>query len=265
MTGRKVGLIIIAVLGAVLLGAMVFLFVQRRSLSQTPVTNVPVVTPTENNASQTADDGCETKTGEERDGCYISTAASGKDLRLCEQVSDTSKQAECKRFVTVSLAVDRRDTALCATLTATDEQTACENRVFIAVAGVSGCDAFFDTQKERCRTTQILLTAKSVADCAQIADETLRERCTADLAATSGSHAIDRDGDGLPDFAETTVYRTNPTKKDTDGDTLSDYDEVYTYRTSPLKKDTDGDGFDDNIEIAKGFNPNGPGPAPKKR
>ncbi len=266
MNGRKVGIIIVAALGTILLGVMVFLFVQRRSATPVTITNVPVVTPTQNDGTpQGSGDACETKTGEEHDGCYISTAASGKDLSLCEKISDVAKQEECRRFVTVSLATGRHDTALCTTLALVDQQKACENRVFVGVAGVAGCDAFSDTQKERCRKMQILLTARSAADCEQLSDDATKQRCVNGLQTVPGSHAIDRDGDGLSDFAETTVYHSNPTKKDTDGDTVSDYDEVYKYRTSPIKKDTDGDGFDDNVEIQKGFNPNGPGPAPAKR
>ncbi|MBP9748603.1 hypothetical protein KBD18_00195, partial [Patescibacteria group bacterium] len=146
-----------------------------------------------------------------------------------------------------------------------DQQTACENRVFVGVAGVAGCDAFSETQKERCRTTQILLTARSTADCEQLSEDAAKQRCVDGLQSVPGSHAIDRDGDGLSDFAETTLYQSNPTKKDTDGDTVSDYDEVYQYDSSPIKKDTDGDGFADNVEIQKGFNPHGPGLAPVKR
>lgn len=47
-------------------------------------------------------------------------------------------------------------------------------------------------------------------------------------------------------------------KKDTDGDGLSDYDERKVYRTSPYLRDSDSDGEPDNIEIAKGTDPNCP-------
>ncbi len=43
--------------------------------------------------------------------------------------------------------------------------------------------------------------------------------------------------------------------KDSDKDGVSDYDEVSIYRTDPLKGDTDGDGFIDGVEILSGFNP----------
>jgi hypothetical protein len=42
---------------------------------------------------------------------------------------------------------------------------------------------------------------------------------------------------------------------DTDSDGISDFDEIYLYRTNPNLPDTDGDGFADGIEIMRGFNP----------
>jgi hypothetical protein len=42
---------------------------------------------------------------------------------------------------------------------------------------------------------------------------------------------------------------------DSDNDGISDYDEVNLYRTNPNDPDTDGDGFVDGIEIIRGFDP----------
>ena len=43
--------------------------------------------------------------------------------------------------------------------------------------------------------------------------------------------------------------------KDTDGDGITDFDETNLYKTNPNSPDTDGDGIIDGIEITKGFNP----------
>lgn len=48
-------------------------------------------------------------------------------------------------------------------------------------------------------------------------------------------------------------------KQDTDQDGLSDYDEIVLYKSNPNKKDTDGDGFSDKDEVDAGYNPAGPG------
>ncbi len=70
--------------------------------------------------------------------------------------------------------------------------------------------------------------------------------------------ATDQDLDGIPD-SEEAKYGTSVTSSDTDGDGLSDYQEVFIYKTNPVKADTDGDGFSDGYEVRHGLNPNGTG------
>ncbi len=100
----------------------------------------------------------------------------------------------------------------------------------------------------------------------------------------------DRDGDGLFDNDETSVYSTNPDVADTDrdgtsdgeevfygsnpavadatqrpdsdGDGLFDKDETDVYGTSPDKADTDGDNISDGQEVADGTDPKGAPAAP---
>lgn len=42
---------------------------------------------------------------------------------------------------------------------------------------------------------------------------------------------------------------------DTDGDGIPDFDEINLYKTNPNEPDTDGDGFADGVEIVRGFDP----------
>jgi hypothetical protein len=104
--------------------------------------------------------------------------------------------------------------------------------------------------------------------------------------------ASDTDGDGLSDYVEAAVLRTDPLTPDTGGsgtsdgdgdfdddglanidevgnglnplladsdfDGLNDYDETNTYRTDPVGSDTDGDGAGDGWEIEHGFDPLAP-------
>ncbi|MCA9360336.1 hypothetical protein KC730_00420, partial [Candidatus Kaiserbacteria bacterium] len=44
--------------------------------------------------------------------------------------------------------------------------------------------------------------------------------------------------------------------RDIDGDGVSDFDEIYIYKTNPNLVDTDNDGFNDGVEIIQGFDPN---------
>lgn len=61
----------------------------------------------------------------------------------------------------------------------------------------------------------------------------------------------DPDNDGL-DNDEERELGTNPYEADTDGDGLSDYDEVKVHKTDPFKRDTDSDGLTDREEIDLG-------------
>jgi len=95
---------------------------------------------------------------------------------------------------------------------------------------------------------------------------------------------IDSDGDGVNDFDETSLYKTDPAKTDTDGDGFLDKEELIkgysphnpervklekndldkdglsdrmelNFHTDLSNPDTDSDGFKDGDEIKFGFNP----------
>ncbi|NCC53301.1 MAG: hypothetical protein EOM20_19105 [Spartobacteria bacterium] len=63
------------------------------------------------------------------------------------------------------------------------------------------------------------------------------------------SSAADTDGDGLTDWNEVYVHRTDPTQSDTDSDGLPDGDEITVRGTDPLDPDTDSDGLSDGDEV----------------
>jgi len=56
---------------------------------------------------------------------------------------------------------------------------------------------------------------------------------------------IDSDGDGLSDYIEKNITKTDPKLKDTDSDGLSDGEEIMITNTNPLLKDTDSNGIND--------------------
>ncbi|HEX9664779.1 MAG TPA: hypothetical protein VGA49_03050 [Patescibacteria group bacterium] len=65
---------------------------------------------------------------------------------------------------------------------------------------------------------------------------------------------VDSDRDGLTDEEEKELG-TDLNNPDTDGDGLTDFEEVRVYKTDPLNPDTDGDGFLDGDEVQAGFDP----------
>jgi hypothetical protein len=48
---------------------------------------------------------------------------------------------------------------------------------------------------------------------------------------------------------------SNDPNKDSDNDGLKDWQEIQLYRTDPCKADTDGDGYTDGEEVASGYDP----------
>lgn len=73
---------------------------------------------------------------------------------------------------------------------------------------------------------------------------------------------IDTDGDGLSNKDEK-KFNTSLTHRDSDSDGLLDYEEIMIYKTNPLISDSDGDGNSDIAEIKNKQNPNGEGPLPE--
>jgi hypothetical protein len=59
---------------------------------------------------------------------------------------------------------------------------------------------------------------------------------------------VDSDGDGLSDYIEKNITKTDPKLKDTDSDGLSDGEEIMITNTDPLLKDTDSNGINDGDE-----------------
>ena len=68
---------------------------------------------------------------------------------------------------------------------------------------------------------------------------------------------IDSDNDGLTNIEEIN-YSSNPLMADSDEDGLNDYNEIKIYLTDATLEDSDGDGLNDGDESILGFNPNLP-------
>ncbi len=77
--------------------------------------------------------------------------------------------------------------------------------------------------------------------------------------AVDNTKSTDADLDGLTDSEETKLG-TDPHKLDTDGDGLSDYAEVNVYKSNPLKASTRGDGTTDGWKVKHRLDPVTGGP-----
>jgi uncharacterized repeat protein (TIGR01451 family) len=78
-----------------------------------------------------------------------------------------------------------------------------------------------------------------------------------EFANGTAADSADSDADGLNDFQELVVYRTNARSdtSDADADGLLDQVEVLTYHSDPNVTDSDHDGLADGTEVTNGTNP----------
>jgi len=76
----------------------------------------------------------------------------------------------------------------------------------------------------------------------------------ADAKLAKQLQKTDKDLDGLSDEQEKRLG-LNPNSIDTDGDGLFDYQEINLYKTDPKNGDTDGDGMADGSEVIRGRDP----------
>ena len=67
---------------------------------------------------------------------------------------------------------------------------------------------------------------------------------------------VDSDGDGIPDFIELYVTRTDRYKWDSAGTSLGDFARMFIYGLSLTNRDSNADGMDDDEAILGGLNPN---------
>ncbi|HPM77357.1 MAG TPA: OmpA family protein [bacterium] len=79
--------------------------------------------------------------------------------------------------------------------------------------------------------------------------EVAREHATLSTMVGADSRKDDSDRDGLTNYDETHLYKTDPADPDSDGDGLSDGIEVKQYGTDPTLDDSDGDGLSDAAEV----------------
>ena len=84
--------------------------------------------------------------------------------------------------------------------------------------------------------------------------ESLVELTSFAIGGGTITQATDYDGDGLEDYRELLIYKTNWQYPDTDQDGLNDSEEI-SIGTDPTRDDTDGDGLKDGWEVQYGFDP----------
>ena len=97
-------------------------------------------------------------------------------------------------------------------------------------------------------------SGKTISKEVSVVDVNTNSNALAGLEPREESNNGDSDKDGLLDTLESEL-KTNVKKSDTDSDGLSDYYEVNVSKTDSLKNDSDSDGLFDGDELDLGLNP----------
>lgn len=111
--------------------------------------------------------------------------------------------------------------------------------ILLVVGVVYGASRLFRSVNKPAQSAAAKLEQKTLAE-----GKAIKQTFTA-------IEVTDKDLDGLSDVEEAKLG-TNPNLADTDGDGINDYDEVNIYKTNPLKYDTYGLGHSDLWGVRSG-------------
>ncbi len=126
------------------------------------------------------------------------------------------------------------------------------------ISVASGTPVASSSQEQTPVDNSIVSPEPETSTAATATPTTTSEQSSSTSETPAVAAPIDSDGDSLTDTEEQALG-TNINLIDSDFDGLSDYEEVKVYKTDPLKADTDGDTYKDGDEVKSGYNPNGTG------
>lgn len=167
---------------------------------------------------------------DDRDVCLLELVSVVPQAAVCEQIAAAHRQRDCKN----RLVIRQNNMTACRQITDEVDREYCFERAVNDApgGGAALCPTLTGDDQNRCWEvyyTQQAVTRVDYAVCRKIPTAVGAARCLQKLP------------------------------KDADGDGLSDYAEQSVWQTDPQNADTDGDGHPDGVEVKGGYNPRGPG------
>lgn len=195
---------------------------------------------------------CEQTVEMTKDAC-IYYAAMTVGIEFCQQITDQAIKTKCLQYYDYNKVLAADDLAGCQALTDQEFRNSCLVQLFIKQDDLAYCANLPTADKGLCEdliNKNIAVKAADAKICQAIQDQDLKADCNNIIA----NLPLDSDQDKIEDYLELS-YGLDPFKADTDGDGLSDYDELFIYKTNPINPDTDGDGYNDGEEVKSGHDP----------
>lgn len=180
--------------------------------------------------------------------CLYRVAISFNDNQQCEQIPDQEYKEKCNNTFLLNEAITEGNDDKCLQISSHDLVSQCLNQVLQSKDYIeSYCQKFTadPDYNQLCLDIDFLRQAvqsMDITDCEQITTDYLKNDCQNEIKKRRDN---DYDKDGIKNSEERAVG-LNIFDPDTDNDGLSDYDESFVYKSNPMKADSDGDGIIDS-------------------
>ncbi len=268
-TWQLAGLLAVAVIGLLLVGAAAINILKNRQLADSDQSRLQQaeVVADQLAAECQADDqtcldtaradaarrlglaqACVSLTGDELADCVTLIAVDKIEPQVCDLLANEVR-SKCSDTPYLLQAKQDLNLVLCEQIVNSATRAACFVQVKIAAIAVGQCQAV-GLDETLCEAARLL--SEAIASNDPNACQTLNDNDA--YACLQAQQQADLDNDGLVAVDEE-AFGTSEGVADTDTDGLSDGDEVHVFTTSPVKADTDNDGFSDGTEIESGYDP----------
>ncbi|MDF1497959.1 MAG: hypothetical protein P1P85_01195 [Patescibacteria group bacterium] len=155
--------------------------------------------------------------------CVSSVAFIKGDSSVCGEIGDQKMIIECADPTVQRIAAKRNEKCQ---FSEGSDFTNCLKNIFLVYRNPDDCSNLKpENIQQACKDIIYYETAfigQNRELCKNIIDEKLNQICNNNITDKSQN----ADNDGLSDYEETSIYKTDPNKTDTDGDGYSDGDEV---------------------------------------
>lgn len=194
---------------------------------------------------------CKNNSDEERDICLNATAITTGNREICSSIKELSLASNCSdAILATQIKSAGASIDLCAEYSTSELQDVCVANFLYQWAWAGDCTDQRISQLlcQSLAETKIAKEARDPGLCDVIKDAELVLACREKV----GPGDLDLDG-VLAD--EESYLGTSDTNSDTDADGLSDFDEIKIHKTDPSSQDTDRDGYNDGAEVRAGYDP----------